>query len=69
MLGIEGRRERPVFVAISLMESLSRKYIRRIFAYMIMVITFSLLLLKKQAAYSDYLINFERAYTQLTIQF
>jgi hypothetical protein len=36
---------------------------------MIMVITFSLLLLKKQAAYSDYLINFERAYTPLAIHF
>jgi len=53
--------DRLVLRAISLMGRLSRKYIRLIFAYMAMVITLCLLLLKKQAAYSDYLVNFERA--------
>jgi hypothetical protein len=36
---------------------------------MAMVITSRLLLLKKQAAYSDYLVNFERAQTPLSGQF
>lgn len=47
----------------------SRKYIRLILAYMTMVITSCSLLLKKQAAYSDYLVNFQRASLGLYGQF
>jgi RHS repeat-associated protein len=51
------------------MDWFSRKYIRLIFAYMTMVITSRLLLLKKQAAYSDYLVNFQRAQPAFSGQF
>ena len=56
-------REMALGHPVWLMESFSRKYIRLILAYTIMVITSCSLPLKKQAAYSDYLINIHRAPT------
>jgi hypothetical protein len=72
-------RDWLVLRAISLMDWFSRKYTRLIFAYMTIVIASRLLLLKKQAAYSNYritwsifnahntrfLVSFQRASTGL----